>query len=170
MRVADRSRYPKVCDFDAAVFRHHDVAGLQVAVDDLLLVDKLEHVANLPHPADQRLFRVKAAIRLFGLLLSECRSIHILHCDRRQSLGGIFVEIVYSDDSNVREFEAAGNLFPQIVQSFRIRGNHAGQEFERDFEPEPLIVREPDHAHAAFSELTDEPEPAEDYSGRPSIP
>ncbi len=47
-------RQPEIENFGVAVVRHHDVLGLQIAVDDVGLMRARQSVRNLNHQIDQR--------------------------------------------------------------------------------------------------------------------
>ena len=57
----------KVHDFDAAVFQHHDVVGLDVPVDDAPAVGVFQAPGDL-HGEMQRLFPIENALDLHILL------------------------------------------------------------------------------------------------------
>ena len=80
-RLRSDLRQAEVEELDAPLGRHHDVAGLQVAVQHPLPVrvaDGFEHLSHRPSGLGQRQSSL-------GLQREERRALHVLHRDERDS-------------------------------------------------------------------------------------
>ena len=77
-------------------------------------------------------------------------AVDVLHRDGRGLL--VLHEIVDADDARVGELEAAARLALEVVERGGIEVDRVGQELERHLALEPLVLRQPDDAHAAAAQ------------------
>ena len=132
----------EVEDLDAAVVRDEDVLGLQVAVDDALLVRGAEAARDLQGVVDGLARRDRAG----GELLAQRRSLEQLRDDVRRALVG--ADVVDRHDVRMVEASCRARFLLEPAQPVGVRGVGGGQHLDRDLAIQPRVVRAVDLAHA----------------------
>ena len=100
---------PKSMIFGCPLGQHHDVGGLHVAVDDVLLVGMLEGLGHVRGDA-QGLAPLEAAVALHAL--GEGLALQVLERDVEGVAARVAADVVDDDDAGVGE--AGGD--PRLVQ------------------------------------------------------
>src|SRR5262249_41865972 len=153
----------EVQDLDAPIVRDEDVLGLQVPVDDPLLVGRPEAAGHLERIVDRLANRQRGSA---GQLLPERRPLEQL----RNDVGRTVVSPDVVNREHVRVVEAAGGpgLLLEPAQALGVRGIGRRQDLDRDFPVEPLVARPVDLAHSSRSERPDDLVGAEPRTRRES--
>ena len=134
-------REAEVEDLDAAVPRHEDVLGLQVAVDDPFLVRRGEAVGDLDRLFDRLAHRQRAAGKpgpqrlAFEQLLDDVGRAVVL------------ADVVNGGDVGMVEDAGRARLLLEALQALRIAREGAGQDLDRDVAAEARIARAEDLSH-----------------------
>ena len=138
-----------------AGLRHHDVLGLQVAVDDAARVRAGERVEHLRHQV-HGLAPAEAA--LAGEDLLQRRARHVLE-DREEPAVLGFARVEQTDDVRVREPGAEPHLAPEALALVRDVGRPVvapeAQDLDRDRLPRgalPCLVDAPEGPRAELGE------------------
>ncbi len=137
----------KVQQPGSAVFGHQDVIRLQVAVDNEMLVGKLDGLANA-HEQRDPLGHGKTPIFTEAM---DGNSIHVLHHQKQVAVGG---DAAIQQAGNIRMLELGQNL-PFLAEPFPKQIGRQGQvdEFDGDLLLELPVgtMRQLDGAHPATS-------------------
>ena len=144
-RLLRRLGDPEVGDLDAAVVGHHQVLGLEVAVDDRALLGRAEPGEDaVEHAADLRR-RHRADVR------PQRPALHPLHRDVR---GALVLEVVeHGDDVGVRQRAGEPRLAHEAAGDRRLGGVERRHLLERDVAVEVELAREEDDPHPAAPDL-----------------
>lgn len=140
----------EVEDGDRAVLLHHQVARLEVAVDDRHRVHGTQHGAQLRGDRDRPLPGVRVVL---GEMRGEVRTVDVLH-DEEQLLA-LAARVVHRDQPGVVDLRGHPALAHEpAAQLVRLLPGHlvGAQQLHRHAPVEPLVVRRPDLAHAALSD------------------
>ena len=137
-------RQAEICHLHPSAPVEQEVLGLDVTVDDSVVVRELERVADLRHDG-QRLARRHPAR---AQELAQVDAIHELHQEEVQPLGAS--ELVEGDDVRVVEL-GQGSGFPGEPLGKRRRVTEAGrQDFQRHGAVEFALTGLVDRAHPAI--------------------
>src|SRR5579859_1213133 len=137
----------KIQHLNLAFGRHHDVARLEVLMNDSVFVCLLERSGNLQADGNPFLFGQGA----FGEALTECFAGNVLHDEEVDVV--LDVEVVDRADVWMVEF-GQGQGF--LAESFarRVLSQLSGREdFQGNISVEPLIARSIDNAHSTGADL-----------------
>ena len=152
-------RDSEVEDLGVTAARDDDVRGLDVAVDDLLVVRGLERVGELDGEVE-RIVQGKGALpnpRLEGLALD------VLHGDERLAVA--LADLVDLADVGVIERSGGARFAKEPLASVVVLLERFGQELDRHLAPEHGVLRQKDAAHAAPAERLDELELLPGFAG-----
>ena len=152
-RVVARPRQlgdAEVEDLDPPVVRDEQVVGLQVAVDDALVVRGGEPLGDLARVVDGLARRQRAAV--------QAAAQRFAFEQLRDDVGRAVVDADVVDGQDVRVIELPGGarLLLEAMQPARIRRERLGDQLDRDVAPETRIARAVDLAHAAGAEPADD--------------
>ena len=133
----------EIQNLHAAVGRHEHVVGLQVAVDDALLMCRRQASRHLNRVLDGLADGQRPARET----LPQCLPIEHLGDD----VGRRLVLADVEDREDVRMIERGGRagFLLESLQAFRIAGHASGQHLDRHVAPEPRISRAIHLAHPA---------------------
>jgi hypothetical protein len=156
----------EVGETDLPLAVEHDVRGLEVAVEDALLVCRGEPRRHLPRDVQ-------------GLVLRETPDpaeerrqvlpVHELHRQEVLPLG--LADVPHAADGRVRDLARHADLAVKALQALGVALERAGQELEGDRLLELQVVRAVDLAHPAAAEETDDAVAlAEHRAGREPLP
>jgi hypothetical protein len=136
---------PKVHDLHDAVLADHDVLGLDVAVDDAVLVGRGQTVRRLRADFQHLLLGEGRA------LIAQRLPVHMLHDD--EELAVMLLDVV--DGANVRMVERRRRacLLQKARPCIRLCRHLRREKFQRDFAIEFGIDGEIHLAHAARAEV-----------------
>ena len=150
-RLLGGHREAEVRDPHAAAPVEHDVRGLEVAVEDALLVRRVQARAELardldglvdgetPDPLEQR---------------REVLAVHVLH--REEVAAFDLADVVDAADVRVRDLPREPDLGVEAREEALVRGDRLGQELQGDGLSELQVVGAVDLAHAALAEEPDD--------------
>ena len=125
----------------------HDVLGLQVAVDDALVVRGLEAFRRLAEDAQEALGRQLA------LLLQDRGQVPPVDELHRQELDAVaLAEIEDAQDVGVRHAARELDLALEALEDLGVLGDVRPDELQRDVAVQALVVHEVDGAHSAHAE------------------
>jgi hypothetical protein len=141
----------EVQDLHPPVRRHHHVGGLQVAVDDALLVGRGQSVREGRSDRHQALDRHPA----LGDELVERLPLDELHGQEVDALG--LLDGVHGDDAGVVEGGERLRLALEALEPLRARGHLGRQHLEGHVAPELRVGRAVDLAHPAGAERRGDP-------------
>ena len=145
----------EVEDLDAPVLRDEEVLGLQVPVDDPLLVRGGEAVRDL-HRIVDRLARRKPATREHR---AQRLALEQLLDDVRGVVASVRSDVVDRGDVRVIEHARGFRLLLEAAQAVRILREGGGQHLDRDLAPEARVLGAVHLAHSPGADL------AEDFVG-----
>ena len=133
----------EVEDFCVAAFGDEDVRGFYVAMNDVLLVCRVERVGNFDPERDEH-FKCDRAMRNE---LFECGALQEFH--RNESLAILLADVVNRTD--VRMIERGGGLrfALEAGERARIVADIFGEEFQSDVAVEAIVFGFVHNAHAA---------------------
>ena len=136
----------EVEDLDAAVLRDEEVLGLQVAVDDPLLVRRGEAVRDLQRVVD-RLSRRQLPAR-------ERRAQRLAFEQLLNDVGRALVraDVVDGRDVGVVQDSRGPRLLLEAAQAVGVRGERRRQDLDRHVAAQPRILRPVDLSHPARAE------------------
>ena len=160
---------PEVEHLDPALRRHLDVGRLEVAVDDALRVRGFERLGDLPEDGDDVLGGHRSALEALGEVLTG----HQLHLD--EGAIAAVLEAVQRGDVGVIERGQDPRLALEPAAPIRRIGHRLGQDLDRDFTPQPQVLRPIHLAHAAGADRGENLVGADAWfrastaSGRPAI-
>jgi len=127
------------------IVAHHDVVGFDVAVRDARGVRDLQSFGELATPGNQRInrhrFRRQRPQRSPGDQFHD-----------NKAAGVAFADFVDGDDVRMIERGNRQCFLLEAAQAIGIVREFGGQELYRDFALQPRIFRQPDFAHAAFTQ------------------
>jgi hypothetical protein len=154
-------RQTEVGDPDPAATVEHDVRGLQVPVEDSLLVSGGNAGAELPGDLEG-LVAVEVAdpLQQRGQVLA----VHELHA--QEVLAVHLVHVVDAADVRVGDLPGEPDLRVETGEEPRVGGDRLREELERHGLPESQVVGTVDLPHSAPSEEADDPVPAADHRSR----
>ena len=135
----------EVEDLDVPVLRDEDVLGLDVAVDDPLLVRRGKAVSDLDGVVDG-LLRRQGSAELFA----ERFALQKLRDDEGASL--VRPDVVDDEDVGVIELGGGAGFLLEAREAFGIRGEAGVDDLDRDVTAEPRVPRPVNLAHAARAE------------------
>jgi hypothetical protein len=123
------------------------VLGLQVAVDDALLVRRGQPARDLEGDLDGLAGRQRAVLQA----LAQRLALQQLH--RRVHRALLAAEIVDREDVGVRERSDGLRLPLEAPERVRVLGEIPREDLDRDLPVEPRVPRAEDDAHPALAEL-----------------
>jgi len=146
-----RLRQPEIEQLDAGT-RQHDVAGLEVTVDDAALVRLAERLADLGAPGAKLAKRHRAAAQSCreGLAKDE------LHDEESRALHR-FLQPVERRDVRVVQRGQQPRFPLEPCQTLRVVTQIRRQNFDRHLTSEPCVLGLVHLAHAAGADLRDHP-------------
>src|SRR5262249_1653596 len=143
-------RETEVEDLDAPVFREEHVLGLQIAMDDALVVRGRQAAGDLHAVLDRLADRQRAALqRLTQRLAGE----QLRHDVRRRCVGA---DVVDDDDVGMVERGGSARLLFEAPEAIGIGGEERRQDLEGDVAAEPRVTGAEDLAHTARADGTDD--------------
>ena len=151
---------------DLALAVEHHVRGLEVPVENALLVRRGEPRRHLPRDVERLVLREApdAAEERRQVL-----PVHELHRQEVLSLG--LADVPHAADGRVRDLARHTDLAVEALQALGVALERAGQELEGDRLLELQVVRAVDLAHPAAAEETDDAVAlAEHRAGREPLP
>jgi hypothetical protein len=138
-------REPEVKQFYLTSFVHHDVGGLQVAVDYPCLMRTRQCVRNLNRNTEG--FAQRQRLTVYELM--QCPAANILHRDVVHAVGR--GDVMYDDDVRVIQGGGGFRLLHEAQLTFRVRNFVARKELYCDKTVEMRIVRFVHDTHAALT-------------------
>ena len=136
----------EVEDLDLAVRRELDVRGLQVAVDDPLLVRRLEGLGDLAGDGEGLVERERAALQPLG----EVFALDELHDEGADAAR--LLEAVDRGDVGVLQLGEELRLALEAGEALGVGGERLGQDLDRDLALQLRVGRPVDDPHAALAE------------------
>ena len=133
-----------------AVGGHLDVGGLQIAVDDALVVRVLERVGHLPRDGQRFVERNRPAADA----LRQRRAFDQFHHQRADWAG--FFQAVDGRDVRMIERRQELGFALEAGHALGIAGEGLGQDLQRDVAIEASVAGAVDFAHAAGAEERDD--------------
>ena len=140
----------EVEDLDAPVLRDEDVLGLQVAMDDALLVRRREAVGDLRRVVDRPALRETPA----GERRAERLPLEKLLDDIGRAV--VAPDVVDRGDVGVVEDPGRLGLLLEAAQAVRVLREGGGQDLDGDVAREARILRPIDLAHASGADLAED--------------
>ena len=130
-----------------ALDRHHDVGGLEIAVQDALLVRRRQRLGDLDAECGHVAHRQRAGREAGGQRLAR----HQLH---DQEVGaGVAVEVVDGGDARVVEPRERQRLLAEPPAPRLVGERPLGQHLDRHLAAEPLVLRAVDDPHGPRAQL-----------------
>ena len=149
-RARDDVREAEVEQLGAASGRDRDVAGLQVAVHDALLVRGLQRLGHLdPDRAPSR-FGQRAIAQHVGQRASR----HELHDDEIGA--GVRVEVEQRRDARVQQSRKRARLGLEAPPRLVVGERPCSDHLDRDVAVEARVAGAPDDAHAALPQALED--------------
>ena len=142
------ARDPEVGDLDAALAVDEHVVGLDVPVDDPVLVRVAERGEDLPRVRDRDGHGARAA-RHDQLL--QRPALDVLHHDVVRAVGD--PAVVDRDDVRVREPGGVRRLAPEALDELLVVRVPLVEDLHGDVASELLVLGKPDVRHPARAEL-----------------
>jgi hypothetical protein len=145
-----RLRQPEVEHLHCAVVAHLDVGGLQIAVDDVLLMRRFERVRDLLRDRQRLVDRDRAA--------RDSRR-QVVALDQFHDQGGEvwgLLEAVDRPDVRMVEGRERFGFTLKARKAIRIAGHRCRQHLDRRRPLQIAVDRAIDLAHSAFAELGDD--------------
>jgi hypothetical protein len=133
-----------------------DVRGLQVAMQDPVVVRELQRAADRQH---DRLHVADREGRPLGDLLPQAAAVQELHDEERPAFG-VEIEVEDRDDVRVAELRAGAALAQEALARARVAGRLRADDLHGDLVAEQPPPRPEHGAHAAFRERCDHLVPA----------
>ena len=148
---ADRTGDPEIGDQGATIAGQQDVLGLDVAVDDAMLVGVLEGQRRLPRDAQRILHR---KLFLSGEPVAEALALDIRH--RKPQLTRRFPRVVNREDVGMLQ---PGDQPDLALEPFGTKsdGELGMQDLQRHRSLVPDVLREVDRGHPTATELPLDP-------------
>ena len=156
---SDRFRQAEVQHLDRAIGSQLDVRGLEIAMDDPLLVCRFERFGNLLRDGQRLVERDRAARDA----LRQVVALDQLHHDRAHTAA--FFEAVDVRDVRVIEGRERLRFAREPREPVGVTGERVGQYLERDIAIELRIARAVDLAHPAGADAGDDFVDAEARAG-----
>jgi hypothetical protein len=147
-------------DLDLALGRELDVPGLEVPVDDSLLVSGLERLGDLAGDGEDLFEREGAALQPLGEILS-LDELHDEGADTARLL-----EAVDRGDVGVLQLGEELRFALEARETLGVGGECLGQDLDRDLAPELRVGRPVDDPHPALAERAGDLVGSEAASGR----
>ncbi len=160
----------EVADLHGAVGEPHDVGGLQVAVDDALVMGVAKGRGHLLRDVDDHVHGQRSGVVVLQEL-AEVAAFEELHDEVEGTAGGAVVaEVVDDGDAPVLEGRGHARLTPEplaqhlgemgvLLRPDRLEALH------RDLPAQRFVAGAPHLAHAAAPDQIERPVPALDQSG-----
>ena len=143
---------PEVEHLDLALAREHDVAGLEVAVDEVVRVRCRERGCRVAHDA-RCLVQVEPALSAKPAL--QTLAIDVLHLD--ELILPLRAHCIYRGDVGVIEHGRGPRLALEALPGIGAFGRQLGrQELERDRASQLHVLGLVDRSHAALAELLED--------------
>lgn len=166
------ARYAEVTDLHRAVGQPHDVGGLEVAVDDALLVRVAEGVGDLFRDVDDMLDGQRVLLVLLKEL-AQVVPVEQLHDEVEHAL--VLAEVVHDGDAPVLEGGGHPGLAPEAFaqdagERLVVLGSHGFEAFDGDLPAQRLVAGAPHLAHAAAPDQFEQSVPALDQPGVRHLP
>ncbi len=136
----------EVEDLDLAVGRELDVGGLEVAVDDSLLVRRLERLGDLPRDGEGLVEGERPALQPLG----EVFALDELHDEGADAAR--LLEAVDRGDVGVLQLGQDLRLALETGEAVGVGGERLGQDLDRDLALQLRVGRAVDDAHPALAE------------------
>jgi len=133
----------------AAVARHHDVGGLQIAMHDALLVSGSQRIGDPNRHREDLFYRQPACQDLPVQRLA----FHQLHRQEMHAAG--LLDGLNGDDVRMVERRDGARLSSKALEAGRIEGHRGGQDLQGDVAAERGIGGPIDLAHPARAQRTD---------------
>src|SRR5262245_51112930 len=135
---------PKSSTFHGAVFANLDVRGLEVAVDDALLVRRFERIGDLPRNRDGLVDRESAGLRQ---ALGQGQALDELHHER-PGVSRLLESVQLRDVRVVQSGERSGFTL-EPISAYGIGRRVVRQDLEGNLSTEPGVLGAIDLAHPA---------------------
>jgi hypothetical protein len=150
--LGQRARDPEVGDLGRALLVDEDVLGLDVAVDDAVVVGGAQGAGDLDR-VGHRLADRQAPVAPDAVL--ERLALHVLEDDVRRSI--VLARVDDADDVGVVELRDRARLAPEALELVGVRRDLAVHELDRDLALEHRVERAVDRRHPAGADLGVEP-------------
>jgi hypothetical protein len=157
-RRVEHSREAEVEDLHEAVAGHEDVVGLEVPVDDALLVGGGEAASDLRREVDGPERRQRTG---GGEVIPQRLALEQLEHDVRRPAG---LDVVHREDVGVADGGGGAGLRAEAPEPLGVGAQTGGQHLDRDLPREPLVAGPVHLAHPAGAERRDDDVGAEGRS------
>ena len=148
-RLAGDGRDPEVADREAAVVVEQQVAGLDVAVDDVVAVRAVERDRGLAQPAQRDRAREPAAL---AQPVGDGPAGEVLH--DHEGAVVVLADVVDGDDvAAVAELGGGARLAEEPAARALVGVVGAREDLDRDEPPEELVLGGPHRGHAPVGDM-----------------
>ncbi len=137
----------EIQDFELALVRHHDVAGLEVAVGDAALMGGAHRICD----GDGEVQEPPGLETLIRDHLRQGRALDVFHGEKRDAVR--FLDRVDRDDVGVVERRNSLGLAAEPFESLGIGGHFRRQDLDGHLAVELGIAGKPHLTHSALTEL-----------------
>ena len=144
-----------------AGLRDQDVGRLDVAVDEILLVRRVERLGDLGEELDRSLGGERTVL---GNELREVVALDVAHGEEEDT--AIFARLVDGDDVGMVERGRDPRLAQEALAEALVLGELGGDHLERDLAPETLLLGAVDRTHPSAADERFDPVAGDRRSGR----
>ena len=146
-RALGQPEVAEVAVLATAGLRDEDVRGLDVAVDEALLVRGVERLGDLGEELDRALRLERTVLRDE---LGEVGALDVAHGEEEHAV--LLARLVDGDDVRVVERGGDPRLAQEALAEALVLGELGRDHLERDLAPETLLLGAVDRAHAAAAD------------------
>ncbi len=153
VRAVEIARDAEVEDLDdlapVALLRHEDVLGLEVAVDDALLVRGRQRLEDALEVVEHEIERDAA----LGQAIAQRLAVEQLHRHEEQAVLGVEARVVDLDDAVVADLRRRAHLAQEALPRRLVLADVREEDLERDALLAEVVRRLVDLAHPALGDL-----------------